>query len=104
LVGTNATATQYYSVLNTGNGTSTPPFSLEQPSGFSALDKAGFLHDTFDPFYRDQEGAVAENTQVTLRFRTLHSSGMGVNARAYLFDTASGTITGPVDTGMPFDQ
>ena len=104
LVGTNATATQYYSVVNTGNGTSTPPFSLEQPSGFSAQDKAGFLHDTFDPFYRDQEGAVAENTQVTLRFRTLHSSGMGVNARAYLFDTASGTTTGPVDTGMPFDQ
>ena len=61
-IGTNATATQYYAVVNTGNGTSTPPFSLEQPAGFSAADKAGFLHDTFDPFYRDQEGAVTENT------------------------------------------
>jgi hypothetical protein len=48
---------------------------------------------------------VPEGTPVTLRFRTLHSSGIwGVTARAYLFDTGSGTTTGPVDTGMPFDQ
>jgi len=40
-----------------------------------------------------------------LRFRTLHSSGIwGVTTRAYLFDTGSGTTTGPVDTAMPFDQ
>ena len=104
-VGTNATATQYYAVVNTGNGSSTPPFSLEQPSGFSVTDKAGFLHDTFNLFYRDQEGAVTEGSQVTLRFSTLHSSGIwGVNVRAYLFDTASGATTGPVDTPMPFDQ
>jgi len=104
-IGLNATATQYFAIVNTGNGTSTPPFSDEQPAGFSAQDKAGFLHDTFDSFYRDQEGAVSENTPVTLRFRTLHSSGIwGVNARAYIFDTASGTTTGPVDTGMPFEQ
>lgn len=103
--GTSATATQYYAVVNTGNGTSTPPFSLEQPAGFSAGDKAGFYHNTFDSFYRDQEGAVPENTQVTLRFRTLHASGIwGVKVRAYLFDTASGTTTGPVDTGMPWEQ
>jgi glycosidase len=104
-IGTSATYTQYYAVLNTGNGTSTPPFSLEQPSGFSATDKAGFYHNTFDPFYRDQEGAVTENADVTLRFRTLHASGIwGVKVRAYLFDTGSGTTTGPVDTAMPFEQ
>jgi glycosidase len=104
-VGTSATATQYFAVTNTGNGTSTPPFSLEQPAGFSAPDKAGFYHNTFDSFYRDQEGAVPESTPVTLRFRTLHSSGIwGVTTRAYLFDTGSGTTTGPVDTNMPFDQ
>src|SRR4051794_22150717 len=104
-VGTSATATQYYAVVNTGNGSSTPPLSLEQPSGFSAADAAGFRHDTFDPFYRDQEGAVPENTHVTLRFTTLHSSGIwGVNVRAYLFDTATGNTTGPIDTNMPFDQ
>ncbi len=104
-VGTSASATQYYAIDNTGNGTSTPPFSNEQPAGFSGADKAGFYHNTFDPFYRDQEGAVPENSQVTLRFRTLHSSGIwGVTARAYLFDTATGVTTGPVDTSMPFDQ
>jgi glycosidase len=103
--GTSASATQYFAVTNTGNGSSTPPFSDEQPAGFSGADKAGFYHNTFDPFYRDQEGAVAENTPVTLRFRTLHSSGIwGVTARAYLFDTGSGTTTGPVDTAMPFEQ
>src|SRR6267154_2761153 len=103
--GASATATQYFAVVNTNNGTSTPPFSMEQPAGFSAADKAGFYHNTFDPFYRDQEGAVPENTQVTLRFRTLHSSGIwGLTLRSYLFDTASGTTTGPVDTAMPFDQ
>ena len=69
---------------------------MEQPSGFSATDKAGFLHDTFDPFYRDQEGAVPENTTVTLRFRTLNASHMwGVKARAYIFDTASGNTDRP---------
>jgi glycosidase len=106
-VGTNATASQYFAVTNTGNGTSTPPFSNEQPAGFSGADKAGFLHDTFDPFYRDQEGAVTENSQVTLRFRTLHSSGIwGVTARAYIFDTGTGSNTpnSPVDTPMSFDQ
>ncbi len=104
-IGTNASATQYFAVTNTGNGTSTPPFSNEQPAGFNGDDKAGFYHNTFDPFYRDHEGAVPENTQATLRFRTLHSSGIwSLTARAYLFDTASGTTTGPVDTGMPFEQ
>jgi glycosidase len=104
-VGTSASATQYFAVGSTGDGISTPPFSNEQPTGFNGADKAGFYHNTFDPFYRDQEGAVTENTSVTLRFRTLHSSGIGsVTARAYLFDTASGGTTGPVDTAMPFEQ
>ena len=103
--GTNATAVAYYAVLNTGNGTSTPPFSLDEaPTAFPAADKAGFLHDTFDPFYRDQEGAVTENSQVTLRFRALHSTGLtNVAVRAYIFDTASGNTTGPVDTVMAPD-
>jgi glycosidase len=104
-IGTSASATQYFAVVDTRNGTSTPPFSMEQPAGFSAMDKAGFLHDTFDPFYRDQEGAVPENTTVTLRFRTLNASHMwGVKARAYIFDTASGNTAGPVDTDMPWEQ
>ncbi|MBV8551911.1 MAG: hypothetical protein JOY54_11455 [Acidobacteriaceae bacterium] len=104
-IGTGARYTQYYSVVNTGNGTSTPPFSNEQPSGFGASDKAGFYHNTFDPFYRSSEGSVPEGTPVTLRFRTLHSTGVyGVTLRAYLFDTGSGNTAGPVDTPIPFDQ
>ncbi len=103
-IGTSATYTQYFAIVNTGNGISTPPFSLEQPSGFGADVKARWLHDTFNPFYRNQEGAIAENSQVTLRFRTGHFDVDGVNVRAYLFDTATGVTTGPVDTSMAFDQ
>ena len=103
-IGTSAAYTQYYAVANTGNGTSTPPFSVEQPSGFSAADKSAFFHNTFDPFYRSSEGAVPEGTQVTLRFRTGHLAVDGVTLRAYLFDTGSGTTTGPVDTPLTFDQ
>ncbi len=104
-IGTSATYTQYYSVVNTGNGVSTPPFSNEQPSGFSGADKAGFYHNTFDPFYRSTEGAAAENASVTLRFRTLHATGVwSLTLRVYTFDTGSGNTTGPVDTNMPFDQ
>jgi glycosidase len=103
-IGTSATYTQYFAVANTGNGTSTPPFSNEQPSGFTAAEKAAFKHDTFDPFYRSPAGAVTETTQVTLRFRTGHFDVDGVTLRAYLFDSASGNTTGPVDTPISFDQ
>jgi glycosidase len=103
-IGTSATYTQYYSITNTGNGTSTPPFSNEQPSGFSQSVKAAWWHDTFDPFYRSTEGATAEGSQITLRFRSGHFDLDGVTLRAYLFDTASGNTTGPVDTPMVFDQ
>ena len=75
-----------------------------QPGGFSAADKAAFLHNTFDGFYRSLEGAVPEKAQITLRFRTGHFAFDGVVVRAYLFDTATGNTTGPVDTAMTFDQ
>ena len=104
VIGTSATYTQYFAVTSTANGSSTPPFSNEQPSGFSAAEKAAFKHDTFDPFYRSPAGAATENTQVTLRFRTAHMDVDGVSVRVYLFDTASGNTTGPVDTSLAFDQ
>ncbi len=103
-IGTSAVYTQYFSVLSTANGSSTPPFSNEQPAGFSGAVKAAFKHDTFDAFYRTPGGSATENTQVTLRFRTGHFDVDGVIVRAYLFDTASGNTTGPVDTNMSFDQ
>ncbi len=103
-IGTSATYTQYFAIASTANGGSTPPFSNEQPGGFSAAVKAAFKHDTFDPFYRSPAGAAIENTQVTLRFRTGHFDVDGVTVRAYLFDTASGNTTGPIDTSLAFDQ
>ena len=103
-IGTSATYTQYFAITNTGNGTSTPPFSNEQPAGFSAAAKAAFKHDTFDVFYRSPAASVTEKTQVTLRFRSGHFDLDGVNLRAYLFDTGLGHTTGPVDTQMTFDQ
>lgn len=75
-----------------------------QTGGFGPTDKAAFLHNTFDPFYRSSEGAVPEKAQVTLRFRTGHFAVDGVSVRAYLFDTGTGMTTGPVDTPMTFDQ
>src|SRR5579875_2242294 len=104
-IGTNAAYTQYYAVVNTGNGTSTPPFSNEQSASFSSADRAAFYHNTFDPFYRSSEGAVTENSNVTLRFRTLHSTGAyGANVRSYVVTTATGNTVGPTDIRMPFDQ
>ena len=104
-IGTSATYTQYYYVINTGNGTSTPPFSVEQPGGFPPSVTANFTHDTFNSFYRSPEGSQPENSPVTLRFTTAHADSIaGVTLRTYLFDTGSGVTTGPVDVNMPFDQ
>ncbi|MBV9267314.1 MAG: glycoside hydrolase family 13 protein [Acidobacteriaceae bacterium] len=75
-----------------------------QAGGFDPGATAAFLHDTFDSFYRSAEGAVPENTAVTLRFRTAHFGADSVTVRAYLLDTGSGQTTGPVDTAMVFDQ
>jgi hypothetical protein len=48
-IGTNATATMYYAILNTGNGTSTPPFSNEQPA-VSASQQLVTLLNTISSF------------------------------------------------------
>src|SRR5579872_488129 len=103
-IGTAATYTQYFVVSSTANGASTPPFTSEQPGGFSSTVKDAFLHDTFDAFYRSPAGAAPGNTPIMLRFRTGHFDVDSVSVRAYLFDTASGVTTGPVDTAMSFDQ
>ena len=100
LIGAGAVYTQYFAVNNTANGASTPPFSLENSSNrvnFSAL-----YHNTFDPYYRSQEGSVPAGTSVTLRLRTAHLGAAGVSLRVYLFDAASGKTTGPIDSPMTF--
>ena len=99
-IGTSATYTQYFVISNTANGASTPPFSIENSS--SSVNFAALYHNTFDPYYRSQEGAVPAGATVTLRFRTAHLGATGVNLRVYLFDTASGNTTGALDSPMAF--
>ena len=99
-IGTSATYAQYFLVNSTANGSSTAPFSTENSS--SSVNFAALYHNTFDPYYRSQEGAVPAGTTVTLRFRTAHFGATGVSLRVYLFDTASGKTTGPLDSPMDF--
>jgi len=101
-VGTSATYTQYYEVNSTANGASTPPFSIENSS--SAVNFSALYHNTFLPYYRSQEGSVPAGATVTLRLQTAHLGATGVNLRVYLFDTASGNTTGPLDSPMAFYQ
>lgn len=101
-IGTTAAYPQYFVVNNTTNGVSTPPFSIENSSNtvnFSAL-----YHNTFDPYYRNQEGAVPAGTTMTLRLRTAHFGANAVNLRVYLFDPPTGSTTGPIDSPMAFLQ
>jgi len=46
----------------------------------------GLRHDSRDPLYRTPGGAVAEGTNVTLRFRTFHADVTGVKVRFYSVD------------------
>lgn len=43
----------------------------------------GLGHDSRDTLYRLPGGAVASNTQITLRFRTFHNDASGVTLRTY---------------------
>jgi Alpha amylase, catalytic domain len=101
-VGTSAVYTQYFVVNSTANGSSTPPFSIDNSS--NAVNFSALFHSTFDPYYRSQEGAVPAGTTVKLRLGTAHFGATGVNLRVYLLDTASGNTTGPLDSPMAFFQ
>ena len=99
-VGASAAYTQYFVVNSTANGAATPPFSIDNSS--NAVNSSALYHNTFDPYYRSQEGAVPAGTTVTLRLRTAHLGATGVNLRVYVFDTGSGNTTGPTDLPMAF--
>lgn len=99
-VGTSAVYTQYFLVNSTANGSSTPPFSIVNSS--NVVNLSALYHNTFDPYYRSQEGSAPAGTTVTLRLRTAHLGATGVNLRVYLFDTGSGNTTGPTDFPMAF--
>ena len=99
-VGVSAVYSQYFVVDSTASGSSTPPFSIDNSS--NAVNLAALYHNTFDPYYRSQEGSVPAGTAVTLRLRTAHLGATAVNLRVYLFDTGSGNTTGPTDSPMAF--
>jgi glycosidase len=99
-LGTTAAYSQYFAVNSTANGSGTPPFSIDNSS--NAVNLAALYHNTFDPYYRSQEGAVPAGTAVTLRLRTAHLGATAVNLRVYLFDTASGNTAGAADSPMAF--
>lgn len=103
-IGTTAAYANYFAVASTANGASTPPFTADLVSNLTGIDFTALKHDTFDSFYRSPGGAAPAGTPVTLRFRTGHFDVDGVSVRAYLFDTGTGSTTGPVDTPMAFDQ
>ncbi len=99
-IGTSATYTQYFQVNSTANGASTPPFSNENSS--SGVLFSGLFHNTFDPYYRSQEGAVPAGTTVNLSFRTARLNATAANLRTYLFDPVSGNTAGPTDMPMTY--
>ncbi len=100
-VGTSAVFPNYYLVTSTANGSSTPPFSNDQAVS-TTIDLASLKHDTFDPYYRSPAGAAPAGTSVVLRFRTAHNGATGVNLRVYLYNPATDTTNGPIDSPMTF--
>ena len=101
-VGTSAAAAHYFTVNNTGNGTSTPPFSIESYTNLSGINLGALKHDPFSPLFRSPEGSAPEGSQVTLNFQTAHLDVDGVFLRVYQFDTGTGVTTGPLETQMSF--
>jgi glycosidase len=99
-VGPSAVYTQYFVVASTADGSSTPPFSIDNSS--NAVNYSALYHNTFDPYYRSQEGAVPAGTTVTLRLRTARLGATAVNLRVYLFDTGSGITAPATDSPMVF--
>ncbi len=98
--GTNATATQYFAVVNTGNGTSTPPFSLEQPGGIQRGRQSRLLPRHLRSLLsRSGRRSSGEHPGHPALPYAAFQRHLGCNVRAYMFDTASGMTTGPVDTG-----
>ena len=65
---------------------------------------SGLRHDTFDAYYRSPFGAVAADTDVTLRFRTIPLDVDGVDVRVYTYDPSTNppSTSGPIDYPMSY--
>lgn len=60
-------------------------------------------HDTFNPAYRSPFGAVTTGSTVTLRFRTDVFDVQNVFLRTYIYNPATHTTSGAIDTAMTYD-
>lgn len=89
---------RYYAVVNTNNGTSTKPFSLDQSSSTDTVNFLGLKHDTFDSYYRSPFGAVPTNSTVNLKFRTDLLDVSNVFLKVYKYNPQNGTT----DTAQEF--
>jgi glycosidase len=93
---------RYYAVVNTENGTSTKPFSLDQSVSTNDIQYLGLKHDTFDSYYRSPFGAATTNSSVNLKFRTDLLDVSGVFLKVYRYNPADGTTDPPVEYPMSF--
>lgn len=71
-IGTSATATNYYSIVNTGNGTSTPPFSNEQPG--PPAQQLSTLMNTITSFGLPHGTTTSLNAKVNAALVALNSN------------------------------
>ena len=93
---------RYYAVVNTENGTSTKPFSLDQSVSTDDIQYLGLKHDTFDPYYRSPFGAVTTGSTVNLKFRTDLLDVSGVFLKIYKFNPQNGTTDPAVEVPLTF--
>lgn len=93
---------RYYAVVNTNNGTSTKPFSLDQASGSTDIQYLGLKHDTFDPYYRSPFGAVPTGSSVNLKFRTDLLDVSGVFMKIYKYNPQTNTTDDAVEVPLTF--
>lgn len=93
---------RYYAVVNTNNGTSTKPFSLDQSSSTDTVNFLGLKHDTFDPYYRSPFGAVPTNSTVNLKFRTDLLDVSNVFLKVYKYNPQNNTTDAPQEFPLTF--
>lgn len=93
---------RYYAVVNTGNGTATKPFSLDQTVGSGDIQYLGLKHDTFDSYYRSPFGAVTTGSSVNLKFRTDLLDVSGVYMKIYKYNPQTNTTDPAVELPLTY--
>lgn len=93
---------RYYAVVNTGNGTATKPFSLDQSVSANDIQYLGLKHDTFDPYYRSPFGAVMTGSTVNLKFRTDLLDVSAVYLKIYKYNPQTNTTDPAVELPLTY--